>query len=484
MLQRSSRYNLTNKESEFMFRAVKASKWLCLILALTLLVSSSFVYPSSTSAATGSLKIHMLSQGDGRNDSFIIELPNGDVMVLDNQNSSDLITKLGSLGITKVKYVVGTHRHVDHIGGLDNFISSGFTIDNTKIYYPDGDINKLYAEYTNLVNAATSKGKSMQYLLDGDYILNTTYNGKPLVIMALGPLYWRVNGYNVDTNDFTVANDASLVLKITYGTKSIIMMGDAKSTVESDLMTYRDSWLNDVQILKVGHHGIKDEGEWGASDAFLDRLGVTKALITNGTHDIAVHIVNNLQERNVKYWTTGQNGVKGPDVAISTDGTAEWSTTSTPYWQPGNTGTAYYFIEHIGDSSNTNGLRRLYNDTPIGTDVALADSQWGGYHIRWQLVDAGGGYYYIQNMKYGTRLYAKSDGSDDVYMVSGSNTSDNVKWMLTNDGPTWKYIDNKAIADRKRLHAKVEESWLVRVSSIIYTGPNLQWKLVPIPLGS
>jgi beta-lactamase superfamily II metal-dependent hydrolase len=466
-----------------MNNVVRSSKWLCIILVLTVLAPwSAFLNPTTASASTGSLKVHMLSHVDGRNDSFIFELPNGEVMVLDNYDSSLLISKLGSLGITEVQYVVGTHRHVDHIGGLDNFINSGFTIDNTKIYYPDGDINKLYENYTNLVSAATSKSLSVEYLLDGEYILNTTYNGKPLVIMALGPLYWRVNGYNQDTNDFTVANDASLVLKITYGNKSILMMGDAKSTVESDLISYRNSWLDDIQVLKVGHHGIKDEGEWSASDAFLDRLGVNKALISNGTHDIAVNIVNNLQERNIKYWSTGQNGVKGPDVMISTDGTADWTSASTPYWQSGNTGTAYYFIEHVGDSADTNGLRRLWNNPANGTDVSIFDAGKGYYEMRWQLIDAGGGYSYIQNMANGMRLYGKSD--DDVYMVAGSNTSDNVKWKLTNYDTTWKYIDNKAIADRKRLHAKVEESWLVRLSSTSYTGYNLQWKLVPVPLGS
>ena len=88
-------------------------------------------------------------------------------------------------------------------------------------------------------------------------------------------------------------------------------------------------------------------------------------------------------------------------------------------------------------------------------------------------------------MKFGTRLYAASDGSDNVYVVSGSNTSDNVKWLFTNLGATWKLIDNKAIStNRKRLHAKESEDWLVRLSSTVYSDSNLQWKLLPITLGS
>ena len=420
----------------------------------------------------------MLSHEDGRNDSFLFELPNGEVMVLDNQDGDALLAKLGSLGIGKVKYVVGTHRHVDHIGGLDDFLYSDFVIDNTKIYYLLGVINEGNSDFANLERSAKTRGVAIEELADGDYILNTTYDGKPLVIKALGPLKHRVDG---DGDDYENPNDGSLVLKITYGTKSILMMGDARSTVESELMENHNDDLDDIQILKIGHHGIKDQEEWSASDAFLDRLGVKKVWITNGTHDIAIHIVDNLQERGIAYWTTGQNGEKGGDITFSTDGTADWDTTSSPYWKPGDEGTAYYFIEHAGDPNNTNGLRRMYNDVPIGNDLNTADSQWGGYHIRWELVDAGDGNYYIQNMKFGTRLYAESDGSD-VYQAPGNTTSDNVKWQLIDADGTWKYVES--VANRKRLSASPADNWQVGLADKEAEPTDIQWQFVPIPLGS
>ena len=200
----------------------------------------------------------MLSQDDGRNDSFIFELPNGEVMVVDNQNGSALMSKLNSLGIDSVKYVVGTHQHVDHIGGLDHFLNNGFTIDNTKIYYPDGAIHRTNTEYANLKNAADNRNLTMEYLWDDEYILNTTYDSKPLIIRRSD----RYTGESTGSNDYTNVNDASLVLKITYGTKSILMMGDSKSLTESDLMTYRNGELDGIQVLKVGHHGIKDVDQW------------------------------------------------------------------------------------------------------------------------------------------------------------------------------------------------------------------------------
>ncbi|MDQ0899126.1 hypothetical protein [Paenibacillus sp. V4I7] len=449
-----------------------------LFLIFGLLAQSACVSSSTESETDGILNVHMLSHDDGRNDSFIFELPNGEVMVVDNQNGEALAAKLGDLGIDSIQYLVGSHQHVDHIGGFFDFLYTGFPVDNTKVYYPHGAINRTNSEYANLENAAKNRSLTIEYLAEDDYIMNTNYNDKPLIVKVIGPLTKRIDG---GRDDYTNVNDASLVLKITYGTKSILMMGDGKSLTESDLIADRNDDLDGIQVLKIGHHGIKDVEQWAASGKFLDRLGVSKVLIANGTHDIAVTIVNTLQERKIPYWTTGHYGVKGPDVKLSTDGTNDWTTESEPYWKPGDVGTTYYFIEHEGDKRNTNGLRRLYNDTPIGRDVALSDSQWGGYHIRWQLIDAGDGYYYIQNMKFGTRLYATADGSD-VYQAPGTETSDNVKWKLADKDTTWKFIENKAV--QGRLHAQSDEEWLVRLIGTADTDTNIQWKLVPIPLGS
>jgi competence protein ComEC len=449
-----------------------------LFLIFGLLAQSACVSSSTESETDGILNVHMLSQDDGRNDSFIFELPNGEVMVVDNQNGEALAAKLGDLGIDSIQYLVGTHQHVDHIGGFFDFLHTGFPIDNTKVYYPDGAINRTNSEYANLENAAKSRSLTIEYLAEDEYIVNTTYDDKPLIVKAIGPLTKRVDG---GRDDYTNVNDASLVLKITYGTKSILMMGDGKSLTESDLMANRNGDLDGIQVLKIGHHGIKDVDQWAASGKFLNRLGVSKVLIANGTHDIAVTIVNTLQERQIPYWTTGQYGVKGPDVKLSTDGTNDWTTESEPYWKPGDMGMTYYFIEHEGDKKNTNGLRRLYNDAPIGRDVALSDSQWGGYHIRWQLIDADDGYYYIQNMKFGTRLYGAADGSD-VYQAPSTETSDNVKWKLTDKDTTWKFIENKAV--QGRLYAQSDKEWLVGLTGTADTDTNMQWKLVPIPSGS
>src|SRR4051794_16110646 len=94
-----------------------------LILTACLLAAT-----TSVRAAVGILKIHMISAGDGRGDCFLIELPDNSKMVVDIPDgySPTLINKLNELGFGGgIKYLVGTHEHVDHIGAVNNFLNSG-----------------------------------------------------------------------------------------------------------------------------------------------------------------------------------------------------------------------------------------------------------------------------------------------------------------------------------------------------------------------
>jgi len=281
-------------------------------------------------ATTGFLKIHMLSAGDGRADCFIIELPDNTKMVVDVADgySTTLINKLNALGFGGgIKYLAGTHEHVDHIGGMDAFINSGFNINNTQIYYPKGPINADGVHYQNLASACNSHGLSIKKLIAGDYIINSTYNGKPFKIRCISPENNKVDG---GADDWGSENEASLVLKITYGAKSILMQGDAYGSTELDILAgpYAGE-INLCQVLKVGHHGVNANGALSCREAYLDAAGVNKALITDGDMAIDSTIVSRLQARNIHYWSSGA----GDGYAwLRTDGSSNWEEGEAPQW--------------------------------------------------------------------------------------------------------------------------------------------------------
>ena len=289
------------------------------------------VATTSVQATLGILKIHMFSDNDGRGDCHIIELPDNTRMVVDCPSgwASALRTKLSSLGISNVKYLVGTHEHVDHIGGLNDFLNSGFTINNTQVYYPKGSVNANAANYNDLVTACNNRSLTLTKLVAGDYILNTNYNGKTLKVLVLSPENSKVNG---GTDDWGSENEASMVLKITYGTKSILMQADAYGSVELSILAgpYAGE-INNCQVLKAGHHGLSANGAISCRESYLDAAGVKKALITNGDRAMDATIKSRLQARNIHYWSTGS----GDGYAwLSTDGTADWVESEPPLWPP------------------------------------------------------------------------------------------------------------------------------------------------------
>ena len=78
------------------------------------------------------LKVHILDVGQG--DSIFIELPTNETVLIDSgekKYSDFIVSYIKNCGYTKLNYIVATHPHADHIGGLSEIISE---LDFDKIY--------------------------------------------------------------------------------------------------------------------------------------------------------------------------------------------------------------------------------------------------------------------------------------------------------------------------------------------------------------
>ncbi len=305
------------------------------ILALASAALALLVTSAAYAGSLGMLRIHMVptsnpnrNQGS-RADCWIIELPDNTRMVVDigDDGYYGAVTgRLTALGISQVKYLVATHDHVDHIGDMNAFVSNGW-VNNSTMYYPKGSINTQGPYYTALVNALNNKNMSMTKLKAGDYIINTTYSGKAFKVRCLSPELSKVDG---GADDWGSENEASLVLKITYGAKSILMQGDAYGNVEASILAgpYGGE-INLCQVLKVGHHGVNANGALSCREEYLDAAGVNKALISNGDLAIDATIRARLQARNIHYFSTG-NG--DGYCYLETDGSSNWVESEPPQW--------------------------------------------------------------------------------------------------------------------------------------------------------
>lgn len=205
-------------------------------------------------AVNGALVVHYIDVGQG--DSTFIELPNGETMLIDageRDRGDSVVAYINSAGYKKIDYLIGTHPHSDHIGGMAQVVNS---LDIGKIYMPKAQTDT--AVFENLLIAIKNKGMKIQTAKAGVTILSGN-----LTVEILSPT----------EEEYDNLNNYSAVVKITYGSTSFLFMGDAESLVENEI-----SADVSADVIKVGHHGSNTS----SSSQFIKRVGASIAVISVG----------------------------------------------------------------------------------------------------------------------------------------------------------------------------------------------------------
>ena len=198
----------------------------------------------------------------GQADAILIE-NDKKYMLIDAGNNEDgdlLVNYFKDKNITDFEYVVATHPHEDHIGGMDNIINN-FNI--KKYYMPDCyTTTKTFEE---LLDALEEKNLSFETPdIDSEFLL--------------GDALFKVLYTGTDKRDL---NNTSIVLRMTYKDVSFMFTGDATNVTEKKILA------KDLQsdVLKVGHHG----SQYSTSDEFLDKVNPKYAIISVGTGNVYDH---------------------------------------------------------------------------------------------------------------------------------------------------------------------------------------------------
>ena len=71
----------------------------------------------------------------------------------ENEYSQEIANYISDLGYNKIDYVIGTHPHSDHIGGIEDIIN---TYDIGKVYLPKASSNTN--TYKELLESIKNKG--------------------------------------------------------------------------------------------------------------------------------------------------------------------------------------------------------------------------------------------------------------------------------------------------------------------------------------
>jgi len=219
-----------------------------------------------------------------------------DTMLIDAGNNKDgktVVNYIENLGISQLDYVVGTHPHADHIGGLDDVIDN-FDID--KILMPKVQNNTKTFE--DVLDSIANKNLKVTAPNVGD-----TFN--------LGNADFTILSIENKTDDF---NLSSIVLRLDYGDCSYLFCGDAEKENEEKML---NSELNlKTDIIKLGHHGSSTS----SSEEFLKAVNPSAAIICCGKDNDYGHphkeTIATLNKLEIPYYRTDLNGT----IVVTSDG--------------------------------------------------------------------------------------------------------------------------------------------------------------------
>ena len=193
--------------------------------------------------------------------------------------SSGCIKLLKSLGYSHIDYLILTHGDFDHMGEAINLVNN-FKVE--KVIFNCGEFNELEQELIRV--------------LDKKKI----------------PYYSCIKGLNIDDNklyflnnqDYGNENDNSSVIYTELNDYKFLFMGDAGIEVEEDLIKKYN--LQDIDVLKVGHHGSKTS----SGKEFIDEVNPKYSIISVGKNNRYGHpndsVLGNLN--NSKIYRTDQDG--------------------------------------------------------------------------------------------------------------------------------------------------------------------------------
>jgi len=257
-------------------------------------------------------EVHFIDVGQA--DAALV-LCDSKAMLIDGGNVADsslIYSYLSQRNISHLDYIVATHGHEDHVGGLAGALNYA-TVDTAYCSVTSYDSEA----FSSFVKYLANQGKSITIPSAGD-----TFKLGSADVQIIGPIYGS-----------TEPNNMSIVLRITYGTTSFLFTGDAEREEEQSILDA--GYILSSTVLKVGHHGSENSTTY----PFLREIMPQYAVISVGDGNSYGHptdaALSRLRDADVQVYRTDLQGTivctsDGNSVSFSVQRNADADTLAPP----------------------------------------------------------------------------------------------------------------------------------------------------------